>query len=146
MRTVKWEYATEEDMPALDALHILMQKRIGKKLDRPALMAEPVIGTVVAKVDGVIIQGLYAEAEIEVCACGPGVLSAKEMAEGAAMLEKIAHQFNIRIVRSFVPQELLAPKKNGKPSAIARVMKKLKMTREKPGYQQFFRWLVRRPQ
>lgn len=134
-----------EDVPALDAMHAEMEKKIGHRLDRPDLFTEPVICAVVGEVNGVIVQGLYLEALAESCACGPSVLAVKEMLDGVAMLEAVARSYKIRLIRCFVPAQLAAPDLFGRPSAIERLLKKLHFVREGPGYQQFFRWLARRP-
>jgi hypothetical protein len=148
-RHVIWRDAEERDLPALKEMHAEMERKIGKKMDCPNLLTEPVVHTVVAEVDGVIVQGLFAEAELEVCACAPHVLGAKEMEEGVRMLEATAAKYKIRVVRCFVPQQLVPARSDrrewtDKPfrrSAIERMLLKLGFTREKPGFQQFFRWL-----
>lgn len=151
-RHVTWRLAEAKDIPALDAMHAEMERKVGRKMDRPDLLTEPVICTAVAEVNGVIVQGLFAEAEIEVCACSPHVLAVKEMLEGVALLEQAARKYKIRLVRCFVPENLVPAKsdrreweeKQYRPSAIERQLKTFGFTREKPGLQQFFRWLTRR--
>lgn len=151
-RHVTWRLAEKKDIPALDAMHAEMERKVGRKMDRPDLMTEPVICTAVAEVDGVVVQGLYAEAELEVCACSPHVLAKREMVEGVKLLEQVAAKYGIRLVRCFVPENLVPgpsdsrewEEKEYRPSAIERQLTKFGFTREKPGLQQFFRWLARK--
>lgn len=144
MRTVTWRLATESDLPALKSMHAEMEKKIGHRMDFPDPFIEPVLCTVVGEVNGIIIQSLSLEATAEAAAGAPHVLSAKEMSAGIEVLESVARAYKIRLVRCFVPMALALPNKDGRPSAIERLLKKLDFTRERPGYQQFFRWLARR--
>lgn len=152
MRHVKWRLAVPEDQPALNAMHQELERKIGFRMDQPDMFTEPVLIAVVGEVEGVIVQGLYLEATAESCVMAPHVLAAKEMADGVAMLEACARNYKIRLVRCFVP-ECLVPKKSDRrdweekpyrPAALERLLLKLGFTREKQGYQQFFRWLVGR--
>jgi hypothetical protein len=153
-RHVKWRLAVAEDQPALDDMHQRMQKKLGKRMDRPDLFTEPVLITVVGEVNGVIVQGFFLEAVGEACAMAPHVLAVKELQEGVDMLEACARSYQLRLIRSFVPAFMVPQKsdrreweeKPYRPSALERMLTKIGFTREKPGYQQFFRWLVRRPQ
>lgn len=145
-RHVAWRLAVPEDQLALDAMHKELEHKVGRRMDRPDLFMEPVLVCVVGEVEGKIVQGFYLEAEAESCACGISVLTSKEMADGVAMLEAVARTYKIRLVRCFVPQQLVPENPlASRPSAIQRVLEKFGFVRERPGYQQFFRWLARRP-
>lgn len=110
-------------------------------MDRPDPMSRPVIAAVVKEENGVITQGLYLEAEVEVCAMGTGVLAPAEMAEAVEMLTQVAKEYKIRIARSFVPTIMLPPDKRGRKPAMERLLKKVGFTRERGKIAQFFKWL-----
>jgi hypothetical protein len=153
MSKVKWRLAVPEDQPALDAMHKELEKKLGKKMDRPDPFMEPVLMAVVGELNGVIVQGFYLEAVGEACAMAPHVLAVKELQAGVDMLEACARSYQLRLIRCFVP-DFMVPQKSDRreweekpyrPSALERMLTRIGFVREKPGYQQFFRWLVRRP-
>lgn len=142
-RGVKWRLAEERDREAIQAMQAEMERKLGRKMDWPDPLQEPVVGTVVGEINGVVVQGLFAEAELEVCACAPHALAASEMQEGVDMLAAIARQYKIRLVRCFVPHILLLKGTITRPSAMERMLRKIGFSREDQSqFAAFTRWML----
>lgn len=135
-------YDPDRDKEAVENLHHAMEARIGRKMDLPDLSTEPIINAVVYEDGGAILHCMFIEAELEACILSEKALSAKRANEAITkFLLPAAQRYRLRIVRAFVPANLLL-KENGKQGAVPRLLRKLGFTRENETVVQFFRWLV----
>lgn len=140
---MSWRLYKESDQEAVLALHAKMEERIGRKMDLPDLLSEPVICAVVREEHGVIAHCIFLEAEVEACAIGEKPLSPMDLKEAVAQyLLPIAKHYKLRIVRAFVPATLLIGRRNGRPGPIPRILKKIGFKQENDTLVQFYRWLV----
>lgn len=139
---IKWRDYEPRDEAAVKALHAEMEAKIGRKLDLPDLDKQPVLVCQVGETNGVVTHGVFAEAEVEVCAIGINPLSAKEMKPAIKRLTEVAQGYNLHIARCYVPVQLLEPNKRGRKSAISRMLGKIGFTEETGELKQFFKWLV----
>lgn len=132
----------ERDTAAVERLHHAMEARIGRKMDLPDLSTEPIINAVVYEEGGAILHCMFIEAEIEACILSEKPLSSKRAKQAIdKFLMPAAQRYSLRIVRAYVPANILL-KKNGKEGAVPRLLRKLGFTRENETIAQFYRWLV----
>jgi hypothetical protein len=119
-----------------------MEEKVGTKLDLPDLLSEPVLVALVGETDGVVTHGLFAEAEIEVCAIGSNPLPPSQMRDAEAYILSVCDRFKIRMVRAFVPTSLVPNENSRKPGALERILKNMGFTRESESLvTQFYRWV-----
>lgn len=141
MNNIVWRPYEKRDADRVRALHSQMEQKIGRSLDLPDLMERPVISAAVGETNGIVTHCLFAEAEAELCAASPAVLSPKDMQGAIDILLPNLLYYKIRIARSFVPSEMMQQGKRGRKSAIARIMDRLGFTKENQTVAQFFKWL-----
>jgi hypothetical protein len=62
-----WRVATPEDLPRILKLRKIMDRFLGQKQDDPLLFSRPVLLCLVAENrDGLVVDGLYVEAKVEI--------------------------------------------------------------------------------
>lgn len=121
-------------------LHKQMEERVGRTMDLPELDQRPVIATAVREVNGKITHGIFVEVEAEACAIGSNPLPAFEAKQAENLLLPVLKYYDIRIVRSFVPSQMLAAGKRGRKAPIGRLLESMQFT-EDQNMTQFFRWM-----
>lgn len=137
-----WRWYQKSDEAAVVELHHAMERRLGRMMDLPDLSIEPIIAAVVYEAAGKIQHCMFIEAEIEAAILSEKPLSSKRAKHAIDnFLMPAAQKYSLRIVRAFVPANILL-KKNGKEGAVPRLLRKLGFTRENESVVQFFRWLV----
>lgn len=102
MRT--WRLATREDEPAIVALLIEQEKKIGYALDYPDLFDRPVLRAEVCEEDGKIIGCVYFEANVEVVTIAVDKEFSKEVVQEAPRWAELFRGLGFRIARAFVPK------------------------------------------
>jgi len=138
---ITWSFFREEDEAERRALHDELEKRAGRELDRPDLMREPVLAAVVGRVKGNIKHVIFIEAEAEVQASSANVLTPQELAVPVGMLMEVIQAYRLRVVRAFVPTQMLKLRK-GRKAAIARMLERIGFVQEDPTLiSQFHMWL-----
>lgn len=138
---ISWRLYEPRDEQAVKTLHARLETKVGRKLDLPDLMKEPVLAALVGETNGVVTHGIFLEAEAEVCVIGDNVLSPKSAREAETYLLSVLERFKIRIVRAFVPTEMVEPKDKKKP-ALLRVLEGMGFRREESSLvSQFYRWV-----
>lgn len=140
MSESKWRWFEEKDREAVAAIHAQMENRIGRKLDLPDLLEEPVIVAVVCETDGVITDAIFAEAEAEICAASSTILSPEKLQGAIDLMTPVLKGYRLQIARAFVPTHLLQ-KRKARPAAIERLLNAIGFTKENESVTQFFKWL-----
>lgn len=147
--SIQWRLYEPKDSEAVLELHAQLEERVGRKLPLPNLMSDPVLVALVGEIDGKVTHGVFLELEAEVCAIGPNAMAPSEMPEAVAYLESVLDRFKIRIVRAFVPRQMVATRNtavrgriiNKKP-ALKRLLEKLGFVQEDDSrISQFYRWI-----
>lgn len=132
-----WRWMEEKDVDSVKALHGEMEARLGRKLDLPNLLERPVVASLVKEVDGRIVSMVFMEAELELCTATSTALSREDVARVDELFLPVAQMYGIRMVRAFVPKELL---QDG--PRFRRTMKAAKFTEDTDAMAPFFRWVA----
>lgn len=156
MSRIHWRwYEHEKDAAAVKVLHAKMEARLNHKLDLPEFAPHgifidgtefktqrPVLGVIVGETNGEITHGIFAEAEVEICAIGCNPLPARAARGAEQLLLPTLKAYDLRIARCFIPSTMLTSGTNGRPSPMARTLKSLGFTEENDVMKQWFRWLA----
>jgi len=152
-----------EDTEAVKDLHCAMERKVGRKLDLPDLMSEPVIASIVGETKDEITHAIFIEAQIECCSASANPLTAEDLKAAIEMLMPVAQGYNIQIARCFVPTSVINNSKTrwqlfmewlritfgmrvkpNRPMPIERTLDAVGFTKENETVKQFYMWLLPR--
>lgn len=148
------------DCVSVQKLHAEMENKVGRKLDLPDLMSEPVIACAVGEIGGKVTHAIFLEAQIECCSASPNPLPAEDLKAAMELLLPIAQGYKIQIARCFVPTVLIQKQRSrwdefviwmrvtlglkvspDRPMPIERTLDAVGFTKENESIQQFYMWL-----
>lgn len=145
-QNIGWRYFRVEDWPYVLALHIEQELKLGREMDLPNLMEEPVITALVKLVDGKITNVVFSEAEIEVCGLGNKPISKSDVEIVSKLMIRDAQRYDIRIARAFVPKQALKERRKpwarkAKKPPIKRILDAAQMNEVGEEMVEFYRWI-----
>lgn len=131
-----------QDCEAVRAIFERQMKLLGMNFQFPALEEAPFVMVYVHETDGVVDNAFTIEAVAELTMIADKLLPLEEYAEIHELVGVGLKERGFKLVRGVLPSKVVVDKKNGKPGAMRRLMRKIRFTEEIPGlFSTFYRWL-----